>query len=92
MSDRCVFIPCLGRNSDPGIYGWADILVFEKASADDIHLAADQFCRLSGPRKIMIDSREDPRFIEFCHYLNDKYGMCEEGDWGFSVIEASCAK
>jgi len=89
MSDRCVFLPHISDDDAPP-ESWADVVIAEGATREAIQAAARAFAGLPGPRKVVVSSRTDPRFIEFVRELDDEYAMAEGSDgWTYSVRESN---
>jgi hypothetical protein len=87
MSDRCVFIPVGDYGENVDNYEWADVVIKQRASNDDIEQAAEQFRQLPGPHKVWVKDRQDPRFILFARYLEDTWNM-KEDLYGYSVSQS----
>lgn len=82
MSDRLVFVPFENAQD----YDWADVVIPEGATLEQIHLACGHFAGLPGPHKVFIANRDDPRFVEFVRFMSEEYGMEQgESDWTYSV-------
>lgn len=79
MSDRLYIIPA---DASPDDYPAADVILLQ---GGDVVKAAEDFCGMPGPRKIMTPSREDPTFLSLVAELDER---CMEEDnliYGYSV-------